>query len=536
MRSASIILVVIATACSPGALPTTTQTQSVTTTTTSVTASTPVTTSPVVLVTNPATERAINDEDLALMPLVDLPGSWIGYAPVTTELEDNDRIVLLNTHDPDDEAQDVSRYNRLSGYRTVHRPTRFPEARAVAIDSWVHLFFGDRGASEYLADFARDVAKDLDTGHQANQRVVEALTFAVDPIGDETLGLILTVAPATDPTARLTETIIGFRVGRLLGMVSVLEHRNIDSRIGAQRLAEALHERMLAVLDGSITAEPEPVVAAIGPYGFSYEQTIVESYVQVIYPIIELEGDLDGDGIVDEGGDGVATTTTTAPTDSTAPPDDGSGETTTSTSTTTTTRLIQVTNRGSVTATGAVVGADIDCELTFSLVQGVQRRRYIKTDEGIWSKPATSQRFAEADPDSVAVASDLIYCPGWPTTLELSGLGDHVKPGTGERVDLDGIPAEKFELGYEELFAVGLAPEESRGIRFNRFDLWLAADQAEPWVLGIDISYSGTTESLELAIGPGFYPGADVSIDIEFFVTSLDDPELVVERPTDIGT
>lgn len=527
MRNASIILCLIAAACSPGALPATTVTASVTTTTQSLPTSTPVITAPATLITNTITERAISTEDLSLMPLVDLPGSWIGYSVAESQNEDNDRLILLNAQDPDDEAQDVSRYNRLDGHRTVHRPTRFPEARAVAVDSWVHLFFGDRGASEYLADFARDVAKDLDIGHQANQRVVDAVTFAVDPIGDETRGLILTVAPANEPEQRLTETIIGFRIGRMLGMVSVLEHRDIDSRIGAQRLAEALRDRMLAVLDGTITAEPETVIAAIGPYEFSYEQTIVESYVQVIYPIIEIEGDGDGDG------DGVVTTTTAAST-STDPP--AVGDTTTSTSTTTTTRLIRVTNRGSVSATGAIVGSEIDCELTFSLVQGVQRRRYIRTEDGLWSKPSTSQRYTVADPEAVVVASDLIYCPGWSTSLELSGLAESVVPGRGERVDLDGIPAEKFELGYEELFAVGLAPESARGIDFGRFDLWLATDQPEPWVLGIDISYSGSTESLELAIGPGFYPGADVSIDIEFFVTSIDDPELVIISPTEIGT
>jgi hypothetical protein len=47
----------------------------------------------------------------------------------------------------------------------------------------------------------------------------------------------------------------------------------------------------------------------------------------------------------------------------------------------------------------------------------------------------------------------------------------------------------------------------------------------------VTLSMSGSTIAMEKAVGPGFYPGASVSISLEFHADDLNDETLAVAAP-----
>lgn len=531
-RAAAVVFLLIASACTSriGSPPApTTSAPAVETTAVSTTLAPTTTSAPTPPAPNPITDREIPDELIAIMPMQSLGREWPGFSLERDLVEDNEAVVAFNAQAPRDEADDVAKYGRLLGHRTVHRPQALALTRALAVDTWVQVFEDDQGASGYLQDFVRDAAKDLDTGHRGDLRVLEILDFAVDPLGDEQLGLILhEVAPRTGK--ELWETLIGFRIGRLLAFVSVLQSSDIDTRIAAQELAEVFTARILDVLDGRILPAEAEIIPRIGPFAFRYEQTLTERYRRIVFPVItpqpgestEPGGDAEPEppppgedtGSEAEGGD-----------------DAGEEPTTTTSLTTTTTIVVPVTERGSVTATGFVAGNDVDCELTFSLLGGVERRRYIVVGDEAWVQTGGSGPFEEAEPTDEAVIADLLYCPGWGVSMKQSGLEAILVPGTGVPERVNGVPAERFDLELRDLVAIGLAPLNSGGVDFDGFSVWLATDQAAPWILAVELEYGGSADALEDALGPGFVNGADITLTVDYEIERLDDPTIVIEAP-----
>ncbi len=524
-RAAAVVFLLIASACTSriGTPPPPTTSEPAPSTTTLITTTlAPGTTAPATPPPpNPITDREIPNELVQIMPMQSLGREWPGFALERSVSEDNEAVVAFNAQAPGDEAEDVVKYRRVLGHRTVHRPQAVVVQRALAVNTWVQLFEDDQGASGYLQDFVRDTAKDLDTGHRGDLRVLEILDFAVDPLGDEELGLILEeVAPRSGQ--QLWETLIGFRIGRLLAFVSVLQPSDIDSRIATQELAEVFTARILDVLDGRILPAEAEIIPRIGPFAFRYEQTLTERYRRIVFPVIEggptePGGDAEPEPPEDDGN--TSTTTTTDPTASTT------------TSSTTTTIVVPVTERGSVTAKGVVIDEDLDCELTFSLLGGVERRRYVILGDEAWVQTGGSGAFKGVEPTDESVIADLLYCPGWGTTLKQAGLEAIVAPGTGTSERVNDVPAERFDLSLRDLVAIGLAPLDSGGVDFDGFSVWLATGQTAPWILAVELTYGGSADALESALGPGFVNGADITLTVDYEIQRFGDPTLTIERP-----
>jgi hypothetical protein len=490
----------------------------VTTTGTTTTATTapaaPSTTSTTILpAEDERTARAIGPEALGLMLPEELPEPWTSFSRQSATPIDNERAVTLAVQDLADEADDIATYGRVDGSRAVYVP-RFGTGGVLAVEAWVDLFATDQGASGYLLDSVGDAAKRIDGGRIGSYVIDGAEDFAIDDVGTETAGTIITERSATG--APVVETMVGFRVGRMLGYVSVVRTDDGDARIAAQRLAETLRDRMLGVLDGSIVPRYADGAAVLASYAFSFEQRFSERYQITVFPEPSDEGDA---GFEDDTTGSTAATSTTTTTSTTDP---------TAESTTTTTRIVTIDSTARVEAEGVVVGTDRSCDLTLVLAGGQTSRRYVATERRAWLDEGGGE-LVEVGPDVEPAVSDLLFCPGWPVLPGESGLTGIVAPGRGVPEDLDGLATERFDLDRDDLATVGLIPPGGAGIRLDEFTVWIVPEG--PWIVGLDLSFRGTTEALEPAIGPGFYPGADVAISIEFRATRLGDPSLIVDVP-----
>ena len=479
---------------------------------------------PTTLGPNPLTDRLISRDMLELMPLRRISGSLSGFSVSELRREDNAAAVARLPFSFG-EAEDVVRYDRQDGYRAVLRPSRLATGSILAIDSWVVLFRSDEGAAGYLQDFAGDIAKGEDAGHGAELRVVAAEDFVVDELGDSAIGLTMAEETVYGVTG-LEETLIGFQIGRLLGFVSVLRSEEGDFRIPTLFAAQDMAERVLGVLDGSIQPVVEPEPATLAAYQFSYRQTLMESYLRVVYPEPVLEDPPPGEG--EPPGDGSG-----EPPGENQSGDEGSTTTTSSTTTTTTTLLVPTTDITTIDSNGIVVDQiGRDCTVQIGSDFGVERNHVIVLGDAAWRSTLAGgeEIFDEVDPDDEITAADLIYCPGWDPSMAVSGIDLVVTPGLGEMVEWeDGTSVERFELGRDALVTLGIAPEGGGGIDLDEFVVYLGGE--EPWVVGIDLSFRGTTAEMEAALGPGFRSGADIVIEVEFRITNINDPELVVAEP-----
>lgn len=498
----------------------TTATSSTTTTTTPPTTTT--TSGP-----NPLTDRPIDPELLSLMPLDGFTTSLPGYAVEVFRNEDNE-VAVQRLPSGSDEREDIRRYGRINGYRTVLRPARFTSDNALAVDSWVVVFETDAGAAGYLKDFAADVVKGEDAGHGADLRVLEANDFLVEEVGEEAIGLVLSEQTVYG-YAGFEETLIGFRLGRLLGFVSVLRGTEGDYRIPTLFAAQELEQRIRAVLDGSIVRVAEPEPALLAAYRFTYSQSLAESYLKVVYP--DLPPDVDDgtdDGTAPPGGDDEP-----PPDDGDEPPPTDDGSTTSSTTTTTTTLLVPTTDITTIDSGGVILDpGGLDCTVRIGSDFGRERNHIILFGTQAWRSVLTGaeEMFDVVDPEEEPTASDLIYCPGWNPSMSVSGIDLVVTPGFGEMVEWpDGSTAEKFDLGVEALSALGIVPEGGGGITVDEFVVYLGGDA--PWVVGIDLSFRGSTAEMERALGPGFRTGADIVITVDFRITDINSPEITVVPP-----
>jgi hypothetical protein len=551
LTSAIVALVLAGSACTGDTSGPTTTTSAAAASTTSTTnaPSTEATTSSTTTTTgpNPATDRLITRDLLELMPLERAGGSLSGFAVAQLRREDN-VVAVTRLPSGSDEADDIERFGRQDGYRAVLRPARFTVDDVLALDSWVMLFASDAGAAGYLDDFAADVVKGEDAGHGADLRVVAADDFLVEEVGETAIGLILSEASVYGDTG-FQETLIGFQIGRLLGFVSVLRSDDADFRIPTLFAAQDLEQRMLGVLDGTIVPVVEPEPAVLAAYRFAYSQTLSESYLRVVYPPPPEEDP--GDGGEPPGdtppGDSPPAGGSGAPPGENQAGDDGTGgedasgdeaegdegSTTSTTTTTTTTLLVPTTDITTIDSTGVVLDpGGIDCTVQIGSDFGRERNRVIVVGNDAWRSTLAGGEgvFEEVDPDEESVASDLIYCPGWNPAMEISGVDLLVTPGLGEPSDWeDGSTVERFDLGRDALVTLGVAPEGGGGLDVDEFVVYLGGE--EPWVVGVDLTFRGTTAEMEAALGPGFRARADIVITVKFRIVEINDPDLEVMAP-----
>ena len=499
LRAALAIVTValVASACSDAAGPAPTSPVSVATTSslppTSVTLPPPTVTTTLVL-PNPLTAGAIDSATLALMPMRTLNPPLAGFvASLNTEETNEQAIDRLPAGF--DEVDDVDRFGREGGYRSILRPTRFNGTGTLAVDTWVSTFRSAKGASDYLTDYARDIAKGEDAGRAPDLRIDHVRTFAVEEVGEEALGLILT---ARDPDTEQTyyETIIVFRIGRLLAFASLFREQDNDVRLMLLQVAIEFEDRITSVLDGTFEVVEIPPPAELESYTFVYRQTLVQRFRAAV------EQPNPGGG---GGGDPTVTTTGVPP------------------------RFEDFSTTTTVAASGTVVGERMECTVSYSNTEGSGRRTYIIERDLAWVSER-GRAFEDIDAYSEPYGSDLVFCPGWSPSRSLSGVRPVTRPGDREPELLDdGSLAERFTLSRDDLVTVGLGGEGASGISLDRFQVVTAGEG--PWVVEVLRRMRGTTAAFERAVGPGFYPGANITIDLEFEADRLNDPELFIDLP-----
>ncbi|MDJ0959233.1 MAG: hypothetical protein QNJ88_01150 [Acidimicrobiia bacterium] len=450
---------------------------------------------------NPLTQRAIDAEMLSHMPMPRLDAPLAGFTASVIREESNETAVdrLPPSYD---EREDQVTFGRESGYRSVLRPTRFFGTGTLAADTWVATFTTALGASEYLEDYAKDLAKNGDAGRAPDLVAIEVRTFPVEEVGDEAAGFII-VAEEPSTSSVYQETIVAFRIGRLLAFASLFRDDDLDVRIPALQVAGAFEQRIVSVLDGSfetVEIAPDPQLAA---FTFSYRQSLTQRYRYVVVP----------EGVDDSGGgDGVGD-------------GDGDGETP---GTTIPVVWDTETDTTTVRSEGTVIGEDFECSVRITSPAISIRRTYVVAGGLAWVSDRGGA-FKEIDRFEEPWAADLVYCPGWSPDRTTSGVRTVTRPGNGVLEPFGEGTAERFELDRDDLIAVGLAGEDGTGISVSWFNIVTAGDG--PWVVDLALRLSGTTASLERAVGPGFYPGATVSIDIAFEADDLNSETLSITLP-----
>jgi hypothetical protein len=137
----------------------------------------------------------------------------------------------------------------LQGYNLTYLASRRPSALGVvAVSQGVELFRTEKAASAYLnkqiADFERFRGRKVD-----GVKVAHVERFDVD-LGDEAGGLNVRVVYPSGVKA--FSTIVGFRRGRIVGNASILLRRQLLISGDVERIADAVDDRVMAVVSGEI--------------------------------------------------------------------------------------------------------------------------------------------------------------------------------------------------------------------------------------------------------------------------------------------
>jgi hypothetical protein len=473
---------------------------------------------------NPLTQQLIDTDMLALMPMQRLDAPLAGFVASVIVEESNAQAVdrLPPTYDED---EDQVTFGRESGYRSILRPTRFNGTGTLAADTWVATFTTPVGASEYLTDYAKDLGKNGDAGRAPDLVTREVRTFPVEEVGDEAAGFII-VAEDPETGSTYQETMVVFRIGRLLAFASIFRSDDVDVRVHALNVAGDFEARIVSVLDGSFEVVEVAPDAVLTAYRFSYRQSLNQRYRYVKpQPGVDPGGDAGGGGGGDGDGDG-------DPGGGDGDPGggDGGGDADGDGQPDETVPVVWATETDMTTVSteGVVVGSDIECSVRVTSAAPSVSRKYVLSGTRAWVSDA-GRAFKEIDQYEEPWAADLVYCPGWSPDRTTSGVRPVTRPGSGELEPFGDDVAERFILGREDLVAIGLGGDTGAGITVQQFEILSAGEG--PWVVDLDLRISGSTAAIEKAVGPGFYPGANLMIDIDFSATDLNSPELFVTLP-----
>jgi hypothetical protein len=217
------------------------------------------------------TAREISDDELAAMVL---PQETLGpqYAQFTPDEDsgfESNEETSEGDFDPKDEAEDVRRFGRVNGYAQSYLASDAePEEgvsqgeEALLISTNVILFQNAAGAAGNLKDGVGDARRQMGKTSEGGLTLEDAKVFKVEDIGDEAAGLALRASAESDQGITLYSTLVGFRRGRLIGVVQVIRLDEQDTRAEVVGLARKLSDRMMAVLRGEVKATPSRSPAA----------------------------------------------------------------------------------------------------------------------------------------------------------------------------------------------------------------------------------------------------------------------------------
>ncbi len=400
-----------------------------------------------------------------------LGGDYTGFEVAAHALEPNAELIRKSLLDPADEEADITAFDRANGARIELRPRslRLGTGDLIGVHTWINLFEDFEGASAYLEDYIQDISKGVGGGVPSDLIVTGVDSFAVEDLGQESVGLILGESRLGGELVRF-QTLIGFRIGRLLAFVALIHPDDSDHRVRAIRLAEALERRVDGVLTGNLVpAEPEPQPQPLLAYEFAYAQTVARR---------------------------------------------GS--------------------EGTITSEGIEILPDqLSCQIKTDLAGIEQTRAYVVMGDRAWAADADAQdpSYQTVSPDEYLVAGDLLYCPGWPVELAASGLDLALagRPLTEFELD-DGTPALFYQLDEAAATDIGLVPDGSP-IEVDRFEV--TADAISPWVRSLDIEMSGSASAFADAFGSAFvqFGGGRTTVTISFEAKRINDPDLEVTPP-----
>jgi hypothetical protein len=209
------------------------------------------------------TLREITDEELSLMVLrrADLGEEYADLRFIEQSDFVTNETRVKWALDPEDEADDLERFDRLNGYEAVYVAFSRPTEEGGALDEirlGVALFADAAGASDYLEDELTDIEQGIG-GEHLGRTLEEVKRFKVGGIADRSVGFRAraTAAPGQDSAAPTNITQVYFRRGRLLADVAIGRLDEEDASEAVQTLARELDERIQAVLRGEVTPVPD---------------------------------------------------------------------------------------------------------------------------------------------------------------------------------------------------------------------------------------------------------------------------------------
>jgi len=150
----------------------------------------------------------------------------------------------------EDEAKDLERFGEVKSYEASYsREQALQEGTGpVRTGATVYLFETAKGASGYLEDDLADLE-----GQIGKERglitILSVDQFPVADIGDESVGVQIGLSVLTTYGLRSGyQTVVLFREGSILALLSVMRLDNTDARAQLSALAGKLDDRIRAVL------------------------------------------------------------------------------------------------------------------------------------------------------------------------------------------------------------------------------------------------------------------------------------------------
>jgi hypothetical protein len=447
------------------------------------------------------TDRQITDQELSLMvlPLSDLGSQYADFELDDTSGPQSNEQVISDAFDKEDEAQDVERFGRASGYEAFYTSSQalLEEKGPINVGMTVVLHDNADGASGNLKDGADDAQRAV--GKTNEDVTIEGVeTFEAGDIGQDAVGVVQKASFQADQADfTLNQTIVGFQEGRLIGSVVITGFESEDMQAEATAIARKLDERILAVLRGEVeqpasaptsqarpapTSEPtsaptsEPTSAPSAPVSPS---DVLDSY--------RFSGEMSVE--VDSG------LTLTMEGEFEAP------------------------DRLGCTISGSLGGTEVGGE------------ELVVIGEDAWLD--TGGGFQATSADDSAVVDDLGLCPGSPRFWE--GFDFLQDPSTipGQPDTINGVEATRYALGEaaEALKSLGFLPTELKGLTINTFDVWVARDGGWPVALDMDITADAQAAADTFGI-PAGEAGQQAHITMRVDITDANAGDIHVGPPT----
>lgn len=428
------------------------------------------------------TDREISDAELAAMVL---PQEDLGldYADLTPDEDDSglqsNEEMIDSDFDEEDAAQDIDRFGRLTGYADGYYSLEaiMEVEGAFGIGTAVDLYQGADGASGDLKDDIQDAQRQVGMSSEG-ATLEDAEVFDPGAVGDESAGLLTTVSMPAAQEARMYITTVQFRRGRLLGSVAIGSFDEHDVREEAAALARKLDQRILAVLEGEITARPAvPPESTRTPSTSAFPPDVLDSFRYYWEVSVEADGEF------------------------------------------------------AVASEGEFEAPDrLRCLIITSLGDLAEfEENLVVIGDDAWMH--TGEEFQATGPDDAEILDNLDLCPGSPVFWEGFALSD-LTPLVGEPEMVNDVAAVRYRLdeAADNLRRIGFLPPEAEGMTVNAFDVWLAEDGGWPVAVDFDVLANAevAAESFALPIADS---GQELRLRMRLDITDTNSPDIHVEPP-----